>query len=77
MVYRHKEEKDTFSRDGKIAQNTVSGNDKGNTKHEKYSQSWDKPSGALETTPYTKYQDSIQKRNTASVKKNLNELKQD
>lgn len=77
MVYTHKEAKDTYERHGKIAPNTVSGADKGNMKHEKYAQSWDKPSGALETTPYSKYQDSIQNRNKSSEKKNLNHLKQD
>jgi len=77
MTYRHKEAKDTYERHGKIAPNTVSGNDKGNSKHEKYAQDWDKPSGALEGTPYSKYQGSIMSRNKSTVKKNLNNLKQD
>ena len=73
----HKEAKETYSRGAKLAPNTVSGNDKGNSKHEKYAQDWDKPSGVLESTPYSKYQDSIQKRNMSTEKKNLNHLKQD
>jgi hypothetical protein len=77
MVYRHKEEKDTYNRGGKIAMNTVSGADKGNNKHEKYAQDWDKPPGAIDKTPYAAYQDSIQRRNVSSEKKNLNMLKQD
>ena len=77
MVYRHKESSETFGRGAKVAPNTVSGADKGNMKHEKYAQDWDKSSGALESTPYSKYQDSIQNRNMSTVKKNLNNLKQD
>jgi hypothetical protein len=77
MVYTHKEEKNTYKRGAKIAPNTVSGADKGNMKHEKYAQDWDRSSNALESTPYSKYQDSIQKRNTNSEKKNLDHLKQD
>lgn len=77
MTYRHKEAKNTYSRDGKIAMNTVSGADKGNMKNEKYAQSWDKPSTALDSTPYSHYQDSIQHRNKVSQKSNLDNLKQD
>lgn len=77
MVYRHKESKDTYGRMGGNAKNTVSGADKGNKKFDKYAQDWDRESGALEKTPYSMYQNSIQNRNTSSVKKNLNDLKQD
>ena len=78
MVYRHKEADATYGKEGGIKSNKNGGRGhEAKTHHNAYPQDWDKPVMALESTEYSKYQDSIQNRNTASEKKNLNMLKQD
>jgi len=78
MVYRHKEADATYGKEGGIKSNKNGGRGyEALSHHNAYPQSWEKPVMALESTPYSKYQDSIQNRNKASEKKNLNMLKQD
>lgn len=62
---------------GNVASNTVEGGYKGGGHHKKHPQDFEKGPDALNSTPYSKYQDGIQKRNHQTMTKSKAKLKQD